>query len=394
MRSSGSRHAASALVTTTVGVLPAFLFGGLAPLIRADVGFEARWVGIAVALYFGSSSLASYHAGRLAERLGSQHALWLGVGISTTVLLAIGLAGDSLWRLCLLMSLGGLGNATIQPAANLALARGVGHGRQGLAFGFKQAAIPIASSIGGFAVPVLGVTLGWRAAYIGAAGLALVAALLPLPDPVRGPRGRNGNRILSPLPVSLLLLAGGIGLASAAANATSAYLVEAATVVGWSPGEAGTILGIGGLLGIVARIGVGWYADRMVGGRLRLVASMMAVGAFGYGLLVFLDEPRVLVAALPLAFAAGWGYNGLFLYSVVRLHPEAPAAATGVTQVGAFGGAVVGPAAFGLVADATSYTVGWMMLAVFSALAALLIVAARRRIFRERDSAGGVARPA
>jgi len=387
----GSRHAASALVTTTVGVLPSSLFAGLAPLIRADLGFEARWVGVSVGVYFATSSVASLHAGRLAERLGSQRAMWTGVTISAASLLAIGMVADSLASLWLLLAFAGLGNATIQPAANLALARGVDESRRGLAFGFKQAAVPMASALGGFAVPVLGVTLGWRAAFVGAAVLALLALRLPLPDPPSGGPGRQGARGLGSVGRTLVLLAAGIGLGSAAANGMTAYLAEASIDAGWTAAQAGTILGMGGVCGIVARIAVGWYSDRMLSGRLRLVAWMMAVGGIGYGWLMFLDRPVVLALAVPLAFAAGWGYNGLFIYAVVRLHPHAPAAATGVTQVGAFGGAVFGPPVFGLVADLGSYPAAWLLMALFSVTAALLIFLAHRRVVLERALPPGAA---
>src|SRR5680860_503002 len=156
----GARHAVSALVATTVGVLPAFLFAGLAPLIREDLGFDARWIGIGVACYFAVSSLGSVPGGRLGERLGSQHAMWVGIAVSASVLAGLGLFARDVSTLLVLLGRAGIGNAIIQPAANLALARGVVSGRQCLAFGFKQAAIPAASGIGGFAVPVLGLTLG------------------------------------------------------------------------------------------------------------------------------------------------------------------------------------------------------------------------------------------
>ena len=380
----GIRHAASALVATTVGALPVFLFGGLAPLIREDLGFDPQWIGIGVAIYFGASALTSVHGGRLGERLGSQHALWTGIGISATVLVGIAALARNQLILAVFLAFGGVANAIIQPAANLALARGVDPRRQGFAFGVKQSAIPTATALGGFAVPVVGVTLGWRAAYVAAAALALVAAFLPVKDDLaERPPGRR-QRAMGKVPGSLYLLSLGIGLASAASNSLGAYLVEAMTAGGWDPATAGTVFGLASLLGIVTRLLVGWVSDRMDSGWLRLVAGMMFAGAFGYAALAFLELPVALGLGVVLAFAGGWGFNGLFLFAVVRLHPEAPAGATGVTQAGATAGAVIGPTVFGQIAAATSYSLAWTFAAVLCAIGGVSMVAGRRRVFSER----------
>src|SRR5699024_4816353 len=107
--------------------------------------------------------LASVHGGRLGEYLGSQRALWLGIGLSAVTLAGIAVFASGLPSLLLLLAIGGVGNAITQPAANLALARGVSATKRGLAFGFRQAAIPAASALGGFAVG-LAVSAGWRVA--------------------------------------------------------------------------------------------------------------------------------------------------------------------------------------------------------------------------------------
>lgn len=363
---------------TTVGVLPAALFAGMAPLIRDELGFAVTWIGIGVAIFFATSSLVSVQAGRLVERTGSQRGLWLGVSLSATGLLGVGAFADSRAVLFAFLAVAGLGNAVTQPAANLALARGVRIERRGLAFGFKQAAIPTAAAIGGFALPAIGLTLGWRPAFLGAALVALLSAMLPAaiaPSPARA----DGTRPrLSPVPKSLWLLTGGIALGAGAANAMAAYLVESSIAGGWTAAQAGVFLGVGSTMGIVTRVTVGWVTDRMRSGWLRVVAVMMLVGSIGFSSLAFLHIPVLLAVGVSLGFVAGWGYNGLFLYAVVRLHPEAPAAATGVTQVGAFGGPVVGPPLFGLIAATWSYDLAWLTMGLFSAMAAGLVQLARR----------------
>lgn len=72
------------------------------------------------------------------------------------------------------------------------------------------------------------------------------------------------------------------------------------------------------------------------------------------------------------------------LYVVVRLHPQSPAAATGVTQGGSFAGPVIGPPLFGIIAATWSYPAGWTVLALMSGMAGLLVHLARRQVVRER----------
>lgn len=382
--SGGWRHVASAVAGTATGVLPAPLFAGLSPLIRAEFEFTPIWIGLGVSIFFLTSSLISPLSGRLSESVGSQRGLWIGTSVSITSLLGIGFLSEDLFAICGFLFLGGFGNATIQTAANIALARGVPSNRRGLAFGLKQAAVPVATAIGGFSVPVVGLTFGWRAAFIGAALLALASMALPAPTvaPTRDSDGRAPR--VSPVPTSLWLLTFGIALGAGAANAMTSYLVEASIQGGWTIAQAGTFLGVGSMMGIVARIVTGAAADRLSGSGFPLVSQMMIVGAFGFAAFALIQVPLFLGLGIPLAFVAGWGYNGLFIYSVVRLHPEAPGAATGVTQIGAFGGPVVGPAVFGLMITYFSYEAAWIVIALMSALGAVAITMGHRAGERER----------
>ena len=64
----------------------------------------------------------------------------------------------------------GWGNGVGQPASNDLIARAVSSTRHGLAYGTKQAAIPLATMVAGIAVPVVAIPLGWRPASPSAPG--------------------------------------------------------------------------------------------------------------------------------------------------------------------------------------------------------------------------------
>ncbi len=83
------------------------------------------------------------------------------------------------------LAMAGIANGISQPAVNLLLARGIPRARQGLAFGVKQGAVPAASSLGGIAVPILGLTVGWQWAF--ALAVALPVSLMVLAPDVGAP---------------------------------------------------------------------------------------------------------------------------------------------------------------------------------------------------------------
>ncbi|MBK9178154.1 MAG: MFS transporter [Acidimicrobiales bacterium] len=368
----------AAIAVTTVGVLPSFLTGALAVQVKADLGFGAAGLGLAVGAFFATASVASVAFGRATERLGSTRSLRAAALASAGALALVSVAARSLASLVGLLALAGLANALAQPAANLFLARSVPPTRQGLAFGVKQSAIPTAILLGGLAVPAVALTVGWRWAYVGGAVLAVgAAASVPGLEPRRG-RGAAGDR---PRPDvrALVVLGLGIGLGAAAAGSLGTFLVSALVAAGLADGTAGLVVAGGSAVGLVVRLLSGVRADRREGGHLRVVAVMLVLGAGAFVLLATASAPVMLVAT-PLAFATGWGWPGLFNLAIVRRFPEAPGAATGITQTGTYIGAVAGPLAFGVVAEATSYQWSWVLAAICSLASAAAMVVGRRRL--------------
>src|SRR5215218_4100729 len=351
-----------AIAVATTGVLPAFLTGGLAVQIRDELGFGAGALGLVVAVFFASSALASVVSGRLVERVGSHRGMRVAALVSAASLLAVSFAGS--WEgLVACLVLGGVGNSITHPATHLSLAREVPRGRQGFSFGIKQSAIPAATLLAGLAVPTLGVTVGWRWAFVGGAALAVLISLL-VPKEVGG----------------------GIGRVSMAATPLGAFVVESAVASGIGVSAAGYLLALGSAVGICVRVVFGYLADSMGGGRLRLVAGMLGVGIVGF-LLLASGVSWLLVIGLILAFGAGWGWPGLFNFAVVKSNQGAPAAATGVTQTGASSGAAAGPLVFGFVVEATSFGAAWLLSGVLALIAAAAILAGRYMLLRDHSLA-------
>ena len=194
------RAATGALTATVAVALPVFLVGGLAVQISDELRFSPAGLGLAVSAYFGASALASLPAGALVERYGAARITRCGIALSAAALLAVAVAATALWSLIAILALGAGANAMGQLASNTSLSRHVPAGRQGLSFGVKQAAIPVCSLLAGLAVPAVALTIGWRWAFVLAAGLAAAAILLVPADLDPPPAAAAGGARRPPAP--------------------------------------------------------------------------------------------------------------------------------------------------------------------------------------------------
>ena len=334
--------------------------------------------------YFGATALASVPAGALVEKYGSTAIARYGIALSATSLLAVALLARSLWSLVLILALGAGANAMGQLSSNKSLSRHVPVRRQGLSFGVKQAAIPVSTLLAGAAVPTVALTLGWRWAFAFAAVAAALALLLvPVePDDSRAKKDRHSDRATSAL-VTIGLAA---TLAAAAANALGTFLVDSAVARGIAPGPAGLALTLGSVVCVIARIGGGWQADLRPSRQVGVIAALLATGAIGLALLA-VQGTLPLVVGVILGFGLGWSWPGLMNFAVVRLHPQAPAAATSITQTGVYAGGCVGPLALGGLASAAGYPTMWTVAAIAMLAAAALMVVGSTMLRRRTNAA-------
>jgi predicted MFS family arabinose efflux permease len=363
------RPAALAIAAGAATVLPGFLVGALALQIRADLDVSVAAVGAGVTVFFAAGALGAGPGGRLAERLGALRSI-LGCVVATAVCLVVAaLAAQSLAVLLGVLAVAGLANAVTQPAINLFMADQVPLDRQGLAFGIKQSAIPVAVLVSGLTLPLLALPLGWRATFaICAAGVLAVAVVVGRSATSFGPAPR---RAPAPRPSrALIVTALGAALASAGPNALGAYLVASAVDVGIAEGVAGLLAAAGSGVALITRVALGERADRRRDYGFAAVVALLVSGSLGFALLAT-GEAVLFVFGVFAAFALGWGWPGLFNLAVVDLNRGSPGAATGVTQTGIYVGAAAGPAAYGLMSEEFGYSTAWVVSGVLCLLGAL-----------------------
>lgn len=403
-----------AVSAASLAVLPVFLTGALSVELRAALGLGPRGLGVLVAVFFGAGLLSTVVLGSAAERVGGLRMLLGMTAVSTLALAAIAVLARSVLVLALLLGVAGLANGGMQPAANLFVTERIGTARRGLAFGVKQAGIPVATLLSGVAVPVLALSVGWQAGYGAAAALGTVLFVVlalehrggaasavtrgasgptgatrpeAIPGAARGQleahREGSGARGLETAP--LAVLAAAMTLSVSASNALGSFVVPSAVAAGLAPGLAGAVSALGSSAGLATRIAVGWRADRddprSYRDPLSRVAAMLGVGVLGYLALAARDV-AVLVPGVVVAYAAGWGWNGLFNLAVVRSHPHAPARATGLTQMGTYVGGACGPLLFGVIVDRGGYALAWGAAAALALAGAATMLAGRHLLTR------------
>lgn len=375
----------AAVSVTTAGVLPVYLVGVLSVQLREDLRFGPSLLGVLVAVFFATSAASALTAGMVVRRLGTVPVVRLAAATAGVSMLVIALFARDLLVLVAALVASGWANGVGQPASNDLISRAVPPGRQGLAYGFKQASIPLATLLAGVGIPLIAIPLGWRTAFAVGAGMALLITLT-VPGTARLPEAGRAAPTEAAGPFRrppLMVLACGLMLGAATGNALGSFLVATAVDGGIAPATAGVLAAVASGAGATARIVMGWLADRVRTKWLMVVALQMGIGGLSYALLGTGLEALIAAGAV-LGYVTGWAWAGLSTYSVARMHPTMAARATSITQGGMGAGAAAGPLVFGVVVSASSYAVAWYSTAAVSVVAAAVIVQGRRMLMRDR----------
>ncbi|WP_153395616.1 MFS transporter [Ornithinicoccus halotolerans] len=372
-----------AIAVATLGALPPFLLGAQFVLVGQELALDERDLGVAVGVFFAAAAVASAPAGSLADRLGPRRGMVLAGALAVAAALTMAVLVGSLAGLLVGLALAGVANAALQMTANATLARSIPTGRRGLAFGVKQAAVPVAILLGGLAVPTVGIALGWRWTYGMVAAGAAVVVLLAATRTGTGRAGRSASVGAQAAPRrALLVTAGGTTLANGAANSLGAFLPAWAFSQGMSAGDSGLLLAVGAGACAAGRVLAGLSADRREGGNIPVVAAQLLGGAVGFVLLAQEGLALLVLGAL-VAFGVGWSWPGLLIFAVVRVGRDRPAVASSAVQAGGFLGGAAGPPLFGWLVVTTSYETGWFAGAVALVVAAALLLYARGMFLRD-----------
>jgi predicted MFS family arabinose efflux permease len=375
-----------ATVAVVVSLLPLFMVSALAAQLTEELAFGALGLGAAIATNRAAGFLLAPYMGRAVDRLGATASLRASAAIAVVASAGIALTARSWASLAVWMVLSSSSNVLAQPAANRMLARNMPPERLGIAFGFNKSAPPTAAMLAGFSVPLIGLTLGWRWAFVLAAMMAATVLFAVGPAPRRdGPA--PARTALAPLSNrSGLVLLGAAFMLGNWANASASTFYVAATVRdGTSPSFAGVMLAVGGIAAIVTRLLMGILSDRMRANHLHLCTGLIALGAVG-ALLLSRGGTASMALGVVIALMGSWGFHGVFWFALVRLYPDAPGRVTGVVAPGGLLGHTIGPLVFGFVAEAVSYQAAWLVTVAAALLGATTMAAGARNVRRHVEA--------
>nr|WP_198151907.1 MFS transporter [Kibdelosporangium sp. MJ126-NF4]CEL20861.1 MFS transporter [Kibdelosporangium sp. MJ126-NF4] len=362
-------------------MLPLFLLGALAPALVTEFGIARPMLGVLVTAGFGVAAVLSLVIGPVVDAVGARRSATALFAISTVALTLFSLAPHYV-VLVLTVALGGVPQALANPSTNKIIGRAVPGPKRGMVIGVKQSGVQLGAFAAGLPLAGLSEWVDWRLAVAVAAGCAAVATagsfLLPAdPERARRPRLRV---TLSAEPAVWWLLGFSVLLGAGISSVNTYSALYATQELHLGAQAAAALVAALGITGIIGRIG--W--SRLVSPQ-RPPASVLGPLAAG----------AVLAAgALLAAQFAGWAWawvgvlgvgafavaaNAVSMLAVMGLStPEQTGRNSALVSAGFFGGFSVGPPLFGLAADLGGYPVGWALVAVEFAAAAVVIVLWRR----------------
>jgi MFS transporter, FSR family, fosmidomycin resistance protein len=340
---------------------PLFLF------VRADYGVSYTELGLAFTAFNVVSTALQTPAGFLVDRVSARALLVAGLIVGAAAFTVAALV-DSFWVFVAMFALAGLGNTVYHPADYALLSRHVPAARAGRAFSFHT----FAGMLGNAAAPpsllFLQSMVGWRGAFLGAAVLGLVAALVMAvagEPPETGsaptkPKARGGKSadsapvgwrlLLSP---AILLNLGFFIMLAMSSGALYNFLVPALGALHGTPVTVGNAA-LTGLL-LLSPIGVlvgGWLAGRTPHHGLVATCGLIVtatvstlVGSFDFA-----------TAALVMLMSIAGFFSGLTMPSrdmIVRAvtPPGAYGRVFGFVSTGFNIGGIVSPLIFGQLLD-------------------------------------------
>lgn len=377
----------AAVLALMASVLLQGVFAALGPFLTQDLGLSRAQLGsLTTALYVTGSSL-SLVAGPIVDRVDPRKVLVALFALSAASA-AVVAAAPSYVLIVGAALLGGLAVAFGNPVTNLLVALHAPPERQGLYTGVKQAGVQAVIFLGGAALPPIAALAGWRTATLVAAALplaGLAVAALGVPATARTPRATAEGRVRLP-GATRWLAAYGFGMGCGVSGLGAYLALYGVQRLGLAATTAGLLAAAVGGVGVIARIGSGWLADR-TRTPLPLTLAGQAAVAVGAVVLVALAEPGgawLAWAGALVAGASASAWNAIGMLAIVRGDPAVSGRASAIVVGSFYLGFVVGPTTFGLLVDATaSYLTGWAFLGTaFAAATAVALVWSRSGVSR------------
>jgi sugar phosphate permease len=336
----------------------------LAPQLRSHYHLSLGQVGIVLAATSIGMTPTLLAWGLLADRIGERIVLPIGLAATAFVLAPAGFVSDEAALVGLLVASGAFG------ASGRAVMHWFPRSQRGLAFGIRQASLPIGGLLAALALPAVASWSGLGGAFIALAitpAAAAVAAAMLLRDPsARTAAVPPDVRPLRERAVWRLSWASGMFLVGQTATMSFTVLFLHAAR-DFSPSSAAWVLAGQQVLGVGLRVLTGLWSDR----RLDRIALLRKL-AFGIALTLLLVASLstasrwLLVPSLVVAGGIGLSWNGLAFTAAAEVAgARASGAAIGLQQTALGLGGIVVPIAFSTLVELSSWRAAFAAAAFF-----------------------------
>ena len=346
----------------------------LAPALRTRYGLSLTEIGVLLAAPNLGSISTLYPWGLATDRVGERTVIAVGLGVASVCLGAAAFA-DSFASLALLLFVAGAFGASVNSASGRAVMHWFDARQRGFALGVRQTAVPIGGAWVALVLPLLLSGDDVRPALLALAVGCLAGGVIGLAVLREGPQTEPAD---SPPRAQSVLRDRGLWLLSAGSGL---LLAPQACLVGFlvvflherrdlSTASAGIVLAALNVLGIATRIGAGRWSD-IAGSRIRPLRRIALLSAaLVVCCLALISGPLVLlVPALVLMGCVTISWNGLSFAAAAEAAGHARSgSAIGLQQTALAISSSVLPVLFGVLVAATSWRIGFAVVAVFPLL--------------------------
>jgi MFS family permease len=367
------------------------LLAPLLPFVRAEYGVSYTEIGVALAAFNVVSTVLQTPVGFLVDWLGARILLIAGLAIGAVAFTVAGLV-DSFWVMVAMFALAGVGNTVYHPADYALLSHHVPADRIGQVFSVHTFAGMLGSAVAPASLLMMQSLWGWRGAFIGAGllGFAVAVLLLAVRDnpetkaSAPAPRDTDTNvavgwRLLLSPPI-LLNLVFFVLLAMMSGGTYNYSVVAFGALYGTPVTVANAALSANLLLSAI-----GVLIGGLLVGRTKRHGLVATAGLAGIALFIALAGQFDLGSLALIAVMAAAGFcSGVIMPSRDMIVRE-------VTPPGSFGkvfgfvttgfniGGVISPLIFGAIMDHGSPKLVFLLVAAFSLIAIVTVVARPRR---------------
>lgn len=392
-----SRTVAAVVAATTAaqvaGAMGAAVFPVIAPELARNLGVESSLIGYQMSVIYGAAMLGSMLFTWMVARYGGCRTTQVGMACCVAGM-AVALHG-SVWSLVITSVFIGAAMSINLPAAAHLLFRFSPPQHRNFIFSLKQTGVPLAWALMALMAPAVTLAWGWRWALV----LVLLSALITMlamqlprrgwdddrrPDlPVQA-RVFDGLRLVWRMPALRWLGVAAFCLAFIQLCVSTFTVVMLVGEGGYTLVEAGLMLSVAQIFGVLGRIAWGWLADRS-GDCMAALQYLTLCSVACCAAVFFLAPgwPVWLTALLYAVFGAtAIGWNGLYTAEVARRSPPGQVSlVTGGAMVWNFAGILTGPTAFTLVYKGIgSYTTTFGAVIIIAVLTLFALHAGKRAI--------------